>query len=128
MIKTSVTGRIFKIFKSEKFSDKFSKRTIVIETKEQYNQHVSMTYIQDRPRPILTNISTTSQDGKSNTNLIILYLKWTTFQVRKIWTQNFRSKLKTQINQRLKHCDTFIMMLFVFFVLLLRLLYLLLTF
>jgi hypothetical protein len=44
MIKTSVTGRIFKIL----FSDKFSKRTIVIETKEQYNQHVSIDFINTR--------------------------------------------------------------------------------
>ena len=45
MIKTSVTGKVFKKYSSEKFSDKFSKRTIVIETKEQYNPHVSIDFI-----------------------------------------------------------------------------------
>lgn len=48
MIKTSVTGKVFKKYSSEKFSDKFSKRTIVIETKEQYNPHVSIDFINAR--------------------------------------------------------------------------------
>jgi hypothetical protein len=48
MIKTSVTGRIFKIFKSEKFSDKFSKRTLIIETEEKYNPYVSIDFINAR--------------------------------------------------------------------------------
>jgi hypothetical protein len=55
MIKTSVSGKVFKIFKSEKFSDKFSKRTIVIETKEQYNPHVSIDFINNRME-LLKNI------------------------------------------------------------------------
>ena len=55
MIKTSVTGKIFKIFKSEKFSDKFSKRTLIIETKEQYNPHVSIDFINNRME-LLKNI------------------------------------------------------------------------
>ena len=45
MIKTSVTGKVFKIYETTVFSDKFSKRQIVIETKEQYNPHVSIDFI-----------------------------------------------------------------------------------
>ena len=48
MIRTSVTGKVFKKYSSEKFSDKFSKRTIVIMTKEQYNPHVSIDFINAR--------------------------------------------------------------------------------
>ena len=55
MIKTSVTGKVFKKYSSEKFSDKFSKRTIVIETKEQYNPHVSIDFINTRME-LLKNI------------------------------------------------------------------------
>ena len=55
MIKTSVTGKVFKKYSSEKFSDKFSKRTIVIETKEQYNPHVSIDFINNRME-LLKNI------------------------------------------------------------------------
>jgi hypothetical protein len=48
MIKTSVTGKVFKVYPSEKFSEKFSKRQIVLETKEQYNPHVSIDFINTR--------------------------------------------------------------------------------
>lgn len=48
MIKTSVTGKVSKLMKTFKFSDKFAKRTVVIETKEQYNPTVAIDFINTR--------------------------------------------------------------------------------
>tara|TARA_R110001599_G_scaffold7854_6_gene37842 strand:+ start:700 stop:1041 length:342 start_codon:yes stop_codon:yes gene_type:complete len=45
MIKTSVKGRVKKIYDLVQYSEKFSKRMIVLETDDQYNNEIAIDFI-----------------------------------------------------------------------------------
>lgn len=68
MIKTSVTGKVFKIFKSQKFSDKFTKRTLVIQTHDQYNPHIAVDFINNR-----TELLEPIKEGREVTVFVDVY-------------------------------------------------------
>lgn len=43
----NVQGKIYRIFETQKVSEKFSKREFVVETQEQYPQKIKMEFVQD---------------------------------------------------------------------------------